>query len=110
MVEVHLSPFPMVTLSQGARLVVERVTRYMERGAYFVNASSFPEIKHITINRTYGSGYPGIGGRGVVGRPFPFWFWPVVWSSNASQIQPYLDGTEVSTSHHSFFFSFHPTL
>lgn len=28
--------------------------------------------------KTYGSGYPGIGGRGVLGRPFPFWFWPVV--------------------------------
>ncbi|KAJ6535187.1 hypothetical protein B0H10DRAFT_2144886 [Mycena sp. CBHHK59/15] len=26
---------------------------------------------------TYGSGYPGITGRGVVGRGFPFYFWPL---------------------------------
>ncbi|KAJ6605804.1 hypothetical protein B0H10DRAFT_2167070 [Mycena sp. CBHHK59/15] len=28
-------------------------------------------------SRTYGSGYPGITGRGVVGRGFPFYFWPL---------------------------------
>ena len=51
------------------------------------------------MRRAYGSGYPGIEGRGVVGRHLPFWFWPVVWSKNASIIQPYLDGTEVSRFH-----------
>ncbi|KAJ7767803.1 hypothetical protein B0H16DRAFT_1210994, partial [Mycena metata] len=30
---------------------------------------------------TYGSGYPSNYGRGVSGRPFPFYFWPVVWGS-----------------------------
>ncbi|TDL25300.1 hypothetical protein BD410DRAFT_744058 [Rickenella mellea] len=33
--------------------------------------------------RTYGSGYPGIAGRGVAGRGFPFLFWPVVWGGGA---------------------------
>ncbi|KAJ7505290.1 hypothetical protein B0H11DRAFT_1708391 [Mycena galericulata] len=27
--------------------------------------------------RTFGSGYPGISGRGVAGRGFPFFFWPL---------------------------------
>ncbi|KAJ7039946.1 hypothetical protein C8F04DRAFT_925178, partial [Mycena alexandri] len=31
--------------------------------------------------QTYGSGYPSNYGRGVSGRPFPFYFWPVVWGS-----------------------------
>ncbi|KAL4079789.1 hypothetical protein J3A83DRAFT_4212468 [Scleroderma citrinum] len=48
--------------------------------------------------RTYGSGYPGIGGRGVSGRPFPFWFWPLVWSSNAAHSQSYLNGAEYGDS------------
>ncbi|KAF5344379.1 hypothetical protein D9758_013236 [Tetrapyrgos nigripes] len=31
-------------------------------------------------SRTYGSGYPGYGlARGVAGRGFPFYFWPLVW-------------------------------
>jgi len=29
--------------------------------------------------RTYGSGYPGVVGRGSAGRGFPFFFWPIVW-------------------------------
>ncbi|KAF8626486.1 hypothetical protein AX17_006542 [Amanita inopinata Kibby_2008] len=29
--------------------------------------------------RQYGSGYPGVVGRGTAGRGFPFYFWPVVW-------------------------------
>jgi hypothetical protein len=33
------------------------------------------------LRRTYGSGYPGVTGRGVSGRGFPFYFWPVVWGS-----------------------------
>lgn len=30
----------------------------------------------------YGSGYPGYTGRGVYGRPFPFYYWPVVWGGH----------------------------
>ncbi|KAJ8081454.1 hypothetical protein PM082_007299 [Marasmius tenuissimus] len=33
--------------------------------------------------RAYGSGYPGLTGRGVGGRGFPFYFWPVVWGGAA---------------------------
>ncbi|KAH6908429.1 hypothetical protein BKA70DRAFT_268683 [Coprinopsis sp. MPI-PUGE-AT-0042] len=29
--------------------------------------------------KTYGSGYPGIVGRGTSGRGFPFFFWPLAW-------------------------------
>ncbi|KAJ7645137.1 hypothetical protein DFH06DRAFT_1425900 [Mycena polygramma] len=42
--------------------------------------------------RTYGSGYPGLSSRGVAGRGFPFYFWPISWgsgtgySSNASYL------------------------
>lgn len=31
----------------------------------------------------YGSGYPGVAGRGVANRGFPFYFWPVVWGGGA---------------------------
>ncbi|KAF9232573.1 hypothetical protein BU15DRAFT_81076 [Melanogaster broomeanus] len=47
--------------------------------------------------RTYGSGYPGITGPGVVGRGFPFWFWPVVWGDSAASTA-YLHGTEYGDS------------
>lgn len=30
-------------------------------------------------NQQYGSGCPGVTGRGVIGCRFPFMFWPVVW-------------------------------
>ncbi|KAF8223832.1 hypothetical protein L208DRAFT_1411362 [Tricholoma matsutake] len=30
-------------------------------------------------SQQYGSGYPGITGRGVAGRGFPFIFWPLAW-------------------------------
>ncbi|KAF8156058.1 hypothetical protein B0H34DRAFT_715981, partial [Crassisporium funariophilum] len=29
--------------------------------------------------KTYGSGYPGVVGRGTAGRGFPFVFWPIAW-------------------------------
>ncbi len=31
----------------------------------------------------YGSGYPGTVGRGVAGRGFPFYYWPLVWGGLA---------------------------
>ncbi|KZP03379.1 hypothetical protein FIBSPDRAFT_845031 [Athelia psychrophila] len=34
-------------------------------------------------NSVYGSGYPGVVSRGVSGRGFPFFFWPVVWGGAA---------------------------
>ncbi|KAG6331314.1 hypothetical protein ID866_7774 [Astraeus odoratus] len=48
--------------------------------------------------KTYGSGYPGIDGRGVSGRGFPFWFWPLIWGSNAGAAQTYLNGSEYGDS------------
>ncbi|KAF9232574.1 hypothetical protein BU15DRAFT_67329 [Melanogaster broomeanus] len=47
--------------------------------------------------RTYGNGYPGITGPGVVGRGFPFWFWPVVWGNSAASTA-YLHDTEYGDS------------
>ncbi|KAK0467144.1 uncharacterized protein EV420DRAFT_1507461 [Desarmillaria tabescens] len=45
--------------------------------------------------RTYGSGYPGTSGRGVAGRGFPFYFWPVVWGGAVSAgTAPYLHSDE----------------
>lgn len=47
--------------------------------------------------RTYGSGYPGIAGRGVAGRGFPFFFWPLAWGGVAALgVGAYLDTDEVS--------------
>lgn len=56
----------------------------------------------------YGSGYTGETGfedegeRGVSGKGFPFWFWPVVWSADGQVVQErtsegagYLYNTEV---------------
>jgi hypothetical protein len=38
----------------------------------------------LSLYRTYGSGYGGnVLTRGVAGRSFPFFFWPVVWGSGA---------------------------
>ncbi|KAJ7206288.1 hypothetical protein GGX14DRAFT_522430 [Mycena pura] len=31
--------------------------------------------------RSYGSGYPGVFGRGVNNRGFPFYFWPIMWGT-----------------------------
>ncbi|KAJ8515500.1 hypothetical protein ONZ45_g7092 [Pleurotus djamor] len=33
--------------------------------------------------QTYGSGYPGVAGRGVADRGFPFFFWPLAWGGAA---------------------------
>ncbi|KAF5330458.1 hypothetical protein D9619_005392 [Psilocybe cf. subviscida] len=44
---------------------------------------------------TYGSGYPnGAIGRGVAGRPFPFFFWPLAWGGAAVGSAAYLHNTE----------------
>ncbi|TRM58746.1 hypothetical protein BD626DRAFT_550545 [Schizophyllum amplum] len=34
-----------------------------------------------SIHRQYGSGYPGVTGRGVAGRNFPFFFWPLTFGA-----------------------------
>ncbi|KAF8636980.1 hypothetical protein AX17_003127 [Amanita inopinata Kibby_2008] len=55
----------------------------------------------VTGYREYGSGYPGINGRGTAGRGFPFYFWPVVWTGSIanSTTYAYLDPPEVGDTH-----------
>ncbi|KDR70411.1 hypothetical protein GALMADRAFT_76106 [Galerina marginata CBS 339.88] len=53
--------------------------------------------------RTYGSGYPGVPGRGTAGRGFPFIFWPIAWPLAALAAGRYLNdddeyGTPTNTS------------
>ncbi|KAF5329000.1 hypothetical protein D9758_018862 [Tetrapyrgos nigripes] len=44
---------------------------------------------------TYGSGYPGYGlARGVAGRGFPFYFWPLVWGGAAGAGTTYLNAED----------------
>jgi hypothetical protein len=53
------------------------------------------------VSSTYGSGYPGISGRGVSSRGFPFYFWPVVWGGTAGNNAAYLHDSEVPHNHFS---------
>ncbi|THH17097.1 hypothetical protein EW146_g3657 [Bondarzewia mesenterica] len=43
---------------------------------------------------TYGSGYPGVIHPAVLGRGFPFFFWPIVWGSSAVGVATYLHDNE----------------
>ncbi|KAI0942057.1 hypothetical protein AcV7_002590 [Taiwanofungus camphoratus] len=49
----------------------------------------------------YGSGYPGVTGRGVAGRGFPFIFWPLVWGEGLGYGANYLFGSEYGTPNNS---------
>ena len=53
------------------------------------------------MSRTFGSGYPGVVGRGVAGRGFPFYFWPLVWGGIAGGLVAdyLLDAKEVCVSY-----------
>ncbi|KAF8197478.1 hypothetical protein BJ912DRAFT_1055883 [Pholiota molesta] len=49
----------------------------------------------VTGTQQYGSGYPGITGRGVANRGFPFFFWPLAWGGVAGVgTAAYLHNTE----------------
>ncbi|KAK0202711.1 hypothetical protein DFS33DRAFT_1385080 [Desarmillaria ectypa] len=54
-------------------------TSTIPSGQLFAGRTSWP----VLYRRSYGSGYPGTSGRGVAGRGFPFYFWPVVWGGAA---------------------------
>ncbi|KAG5651417.1 hypothetical protein H0H81_008725 [Sphagnurus paluster] len=50
---------------------------------------------HIYGTWEYGSGYLGEEGRGVEGRPFPFYVWPVIWvGASTGSYDEYLYSTE----------------
>ena len=49
---------------------------------------------HWLMTRIYGSGYPGVEGRGVAGRGFPFYFWPLSFGTDGPIA--YLYNDEVS--------------
>lgn len=64
-------------------------TRYVSSVLSFTLCLTF-------AHREYGSGYPGEVGRGVVGRGFPFYFWPVVWRGSANGLDDaYIYTTDV---------------
>ncbi|KAJ7644159.1 hypothetical protein FB45DRAFT_289713 [Roridomyces roridus] len=44
--------------------------------------------------RTFGSGYPGLTGRGVATRPFPFFFWPLSFGVGAGATGAYLHSND----------------
>ncbi|OBZ65512.1 hypothetical protein A0H81_14465 [Grifola frondosa] len=48
-------------------------------------------------NGMYGSGYPGVTGLGVLGRSFPFVFWPIVWGGGLGYGAAYLHDSEASS-------------
>ena len=59
-------------------------------------------------NRQYGSGYPGVTGRGVAGRDFPFIFWPLAWGGAVGYgANAYLHSDEVASTGYSIDYSQH---
>lgn len=67
--------------SLGALQVGERGLKFLVQGVS--TATGFSVIISSFSFRTYGSGYPGVVGRGTAGRGFPFFFWPIVWPLGA---------------------------
>ncbi|KAJ4478263.1 hypothetical protein J3R30DRAFT_3290671 [Lentinula aciculospora] len=60
-------------------------------GQFFAGRSAGGATRlQIYGSKTYGSGYPGVSGRGVASRGFPFFFWPVVWGGAAGGTASYL--------------------
>ena len=47
----------------------------------------------------YGSGYPGYTGRGVAGRNFPFYYWPIVFGAGYYGGVHYIDEGRREVSH-----------
>lgn len=53
------------------------------------------DLCFLGVYRQYGSGYPGQTARGVAGRGFPFYFWPVPWIGAAGIGGAYLYHNDV---------------
>jgi len=94
---VKCPPFPQVNCLQDVHLAEARDPRFLGIGLLsFANGLYSLLIIIIFIFRQYGSGYPGIAGRGVAGRGFPFLFWPLAWGGVAGVgTAAYLHNTEV---------------
>jgi len=88
-------PFPQVNCLQDVHLVEALDLRFMGTGV--LSFAKMPLlIAHFFFFRQYGSGYPGVAGRGVAGRGFPFVFWPLAWGGFAGAgTTAYLHNTEV---------------
>jgi len=66
---------------------------------FVVNRKCSSSLLIFFIPRQYGSGYPGISGRAMAGRGFPFVFWPLAWGGIAGvSTAAYMHSTEVDDS------------
>jgi hypothetical protein len=94
---VNRRPFLQVNCLLDVYPVEALDLRFMETGSLsFANMALFVAHIFFFISRQYGSGYPGVAGRGVAGRGFPFVFWPLAWGGVAGvSTAAYLHNTEV---------------
>ncbi|KAF5358619.1 hypothetical protein D9758_007678 [Tetrapyrgos nigripes] len=67
----------MTPYSSGGGSAIPIPSGSMFSGRYQGGATRF----QVYGTRQYGSGYPGYSGRGVSGRGFPYYFWPLTWGS-----------------------------
>ena len=92
---VKCPPFPQVNCLQDVHLVEARDPKFLGIGLLSFD-NTFIHCLFFFTFRQYGSGYPGIAGRGVAGRGFPFLFWPLAWGGVAGVgTAAYLHNTEV---------------
>lgn len=74
--------------------------RFSETGESRSDPSADWSLIITLLDRMYGSGYPGVAGRGVSGRGFPFFFWPIAWGGVAGLgTAAYLHSDEVCSIH-----------
>ena len=85
---------PVVRSLLGDSKAEVAVTRSTAQGAFGgVRRGVVYGLMRVTCCRQYGSGYPGVVGRGVAGRNFPFYFWPLTFGGvGAAGAYHYLDG------------------
>lgn len=87
-------PYPLVNLLLVGSQEVGPETKYM---AISMSCATLRVNCPQRSYRQYGSGYPGVAGRGVASRGFPFVFWPLAWGGVAGVgAGAYLHNSEVS--------------
>lgn len=77
-------PCPLFLLGNhflGGVKVVERGETSTGTGKCYGSNIIYRSKVLIYYRRAYGSGYPGIAGKGTVGRGFPFFFWPLAFGT-----------------------------